>query len=562
MILKHNRKICDYDSTYLYEDPVFKDVVEKITPHHIFVENKEFLEAFADTIVNFSPISLNIIDYWNKDIVDNAVVVPEDVNKYKELGIITGIQPFEFLEEYPDQPETQVDPYIGAGYKGANGFGGSLADNKGFIDFYNRTLVGDCANEFKKRYYINSLIGIQDKLAYTHMNNFYTTTYSATQDHLIRQRLLYIMRRMGLNENFFSATNELFKDERFFSNKEYITKKGTASAVKYVGKAAYDAKIQGDDTLHGQYYLDVIEEAPFSYRVESNLLSIVYERFIKPLAHPIGMDYEFVSVCTDVFANKTEYPLIKINHKYDETVPNPNIRIECLCYQVGEETDPFPDPTVPMDCTIHPAPKIFATVDGYGLWEGISEDEGTGNIFERYEEGISGETGFENQIFKKYIFQNKNYLISYTDTLPGHTYKNITIRYYRYDSKFDTYDLAAEFLNQKHCNIAADLSADHDSYIDETFNSQCDYNPNGMFQFLAKNETTPPDTPAPSGLYEGFMGAQYGGMLWDELQELVYYGWFGFLGKDEVLKKGFSPSGFYESFGKSRLTGLAHIPEE
>jgi len=58
-----------------------------------------------------------------------------------------------------------------------------------------------------------------------------------------------------------------------------------------------------------------------------------------------------------------------------------------------------------------------------------------------------------------------------------------------------------------------------DWYIDETFNSQCDYNPNGMFQFLAKNETTPPDTPAPSGLYEGFMGAQYGGMLWDELQE-------------------------------------------
>jgi hypothetical protein len=39
--------------------------------------------------------------------------------------------------------------------------------------------------------------------------------------------------------------------------------------------------------------MDVIEIEPFHYEVQSTLFDDVFERYIKPLAHPIGIFYDY-----------------------------------------------------------------------------------------------------------------------------------------------------------------------------------------------------------------------------------------------------------------------------
>jgi len=559
MLLQHNKYICDINETIIYKDDVFDELIKSISPYAIYKDNYEFLNAIGTTIVNYAPISVNIIDYWNKDIIDSSIYIPPKPADY----IIKVLNPFEFLEKDPDNPKDieglgfQSDPAITE-----KTVGGLLVDEKGSIEFsHDDSVCPTNEIESEERFFINSTIGLQDKLAYTHMNNFYITTLRAKQDNLLNQRLRTSLIRMGIiDPALFNNLNSLFDEDSFLTNKHFITKKGTEIGIKYAGKKAYTAEIQGEGTSHGSFFMDIETIAPFEYSIESNLLSSIFESFIKPLAHPIGMGYKYKNVCKDEFANKTEYPLVKIT--YNEAI----VSVDCLCWLV----DPMPEDNIPgeeyplppepyeVDCIYgnYPEPKIFATPDGTGLWAGISDDEGTGNILDEYEEGITTHLEFLGQKYKKYTFQNDNYLIAYIEEPNNQNNLNtakITIRYYRKTTS--AYNLAAEFINQRHCNIKLEGDIQKISYIRETMNVNCSDSDTGIFQFLADGETTPPDTPAPSGKYEGFMGTSGGGALRDKLIYQLYMGEFAMLGKDEPIRSDyFSPSGFYECYDLSKLT--------
>jgi len=547
MILKHNKEICDITKSEVYDDTVVKNIFKNLTPYTIYDENKEFIDSFATTLVNYSPISLNIIDYWNKDIIDNTAYVPKD----KASIVVDIIQPFEFAESNPP-----VDADYGLGFASNSGFGGALTS---LTDTFNN-INSNCSNEAKDRFFINSMIGLQDKLAYVNMYNYYSVVYNASKDTIISNRLYKILDKLELStDGIFDNTNTLFKEERYLANRHLNEKKGTIPAIRYVGQSAMDSNIQGKDVLTTDYYMDIIEDSPFNYSVESNLLDIVFERFVKPLSHPIGFMYNYRTVCKSELANENEYPLIRFD--YSDT----SIYVACLCFSTGQEDVPLPQQPEDIDCLfgVYPDKKFFATPDGTGLWEGISQDEGTGNIPYDYEEGISGEFEYKNQSYKKWIFENKNYLIAYkNDTNTSETSERVTVNYHRYDSVNDTYDLAAQFINQRHCNVGLTKIPKKMSYIKETYNGNCNDIEYGMFQFLADGETTLPDNPAPSGMYEGFMGSITGGVLdrWTDL----YFGHFQFLGKEEShdYQVGEWPdSGVMEGFGESTLiSGYATIP--
>jgi len=629
MLLKHNQQICDIEDTNLLDDEVIKDLMAKLSPYVIFVENQELLESFGTTLVNFSPISLNIVDFWNKDIIENTAFIPA---KFPETRIHI-IQPFEFAEPqsaiyscYEDMvcdaeyncvsdPIDPIDPEYGEGffkYEDEYGrlYGGALLDYK--KSFEELTDARVCPSEGEERFFINSMIGVQDKLAYINMHNFYSTLGRSINDVMIYERLKYVMNEYGKDVHFFANTNVMFTEDRFLANRSFVTKKGTDLAIKYAGRTAFESQIQGQDTLYGPYYMDVIVDEPFRYHIDSNLLNIVFEKFVKPLAHPIGMGYSFSTVCNNPIASETEYPLIKYN--YTEL----DVLVKCMCWfqdqdgELLEDVTWIPnDPINPdtktvciynIDPDAYPEYKVFASKDGTGLWEPIADDR---NTMFALEEGIEQNPSnpYNGNRYKKYIFfpRNENgspitsytnYLIEYfiSPTLHNSPEK-VIIQYYRFHS-FDSvtglpiHKMIHQFINQRHCTVGFNEEPKRISIIDESVNSRCEDSDNGIFQFMKVIEhqdpnfnpgdpslptdpnnpvydcyniykddpTDPNDDPANPWDIE-FLNYKTGGAFerWTD----IYFGWFRFKDKDEdPFDVTYDENGLITGFGQSFITQL------
>ena len=579
MLLKHNIKICDISETKLLEDPVVTDKLSQISPYVIYIQNKELIDSFATTLVNYSPVSINIADYWNKDILDTTAFVPPEIPETK----VKIIQPFEFAE--PDNPP-YIDPEYGEGFLNFSDigrpYGGALLDLKKSFEYNTDARV--CPNEFEERFFLNPLIGLQDRLAQINLNNFYSTLERSMNDVMIYERMRFILEEYNKEEGLFSNTNELFTEDKFLANRDFVTKKGTALGIKYAGRNAFDAEIQGSDAFYGDYFMNVYEDAPFKYHIESNLLNIVFEKFVKPLAHPIGMDYMYSNICENPTASMPEYPGMTYN--YDELT----LGIQCLCYIQNLddellENQPIPDEPNKVSCVYNTNPndypkfKAFASPDGTGLWKPIENDK---NIWYDTIEGI--ETNPNDQLpgknyygrrYTKYLFRTaggntQNYLIKYyiTDSVYNSVEK-IDILYYQHKG-FDTnnnpvYKLYAYFINQRHCNVAHKGDMTRVSKVDETMYGNCEDTHNGIFQYVCDEEyidypnNVPIDLPstlcgAPGEFHDGFMGTEYGGALsrWSDL----YFGWFRFCDKNEdcLDKDSFDEDGLISGFGQGILT--------
>jgi len=541
MILQYSNDICSYTNSIIYDDEVFKQIIKNYTPFTVWNENKEFLESIITVLVNYSPISINIIDFWNKDL-HNQIIIPDYKNDLN-LPPIEVIDPFEFKEGIIEQDE------YGLGFEDENQEGGELISYGQESIYIPGSLFNtNCPGESKKRFYINSIIGVQDKLAYMYMNDIYMTTKKAKEDYILRNELKKNLEEFNIDTKLFNNINSLFTENKYITNKEFLEKKGTKLAIKYAGKNAYDSQIQGTENIYTDYYLKIDEKEPFYYTIESTLFDIVFERFVKPLSHPIGMIYEYNMSKSSSLANITEYPMNKISYVLDSLNPLSKIYIICNCTEENKGSNIPPNcdqeylvpsnelvpannlvpawgylsntinniniSSNPIDCSKESS-YIIATNNGRNIWDPIKCDR---NILKDIKTGIirNGEE-FEGAHYTKYIFNNENYLISYKN--PNIAIENNIIRYYRYDLHNDEFTLTQEWKLQEHCKIIADgVIRINNSIIQEEFTISRESDVNnlsGEFQFLNINENTPPEVPAPSGYYEGFLGrdAYSGGKL-------------------------------------------------
>jgi len=493
MLLHHEIDICQYNTSILLDDEVFKEVVKHHVPYTIYVDNKSFIDSLCTILVNYSPISINIIDYWNKDIMDTGLIVP------KEDSIKILYNPFEYHEKDIDDPKDKVGLGFKFEYNGEKMGGFLTYKGQSNFNYNNINKIDDfyCGDESIQRYYINSLIGIQDKLAYTYMNNFYSITEFAKKNHLLRQNLINNLRLNNKDEKIFNNINELFTENRTLANKTFLTKKGTFLGIKYASKSAYDAQLQGPEDIQRDFYINIESNAPFHYEVESTLYRTLFENFVKPLSHPIGMDYDYKFVCYDETANKLEYVLNYPKIILDPDIKNASLRVTCLCSNLYEFGD-FDDPNNMINCDIMPDDKIFATHNGEGLWEPIKDDK---NILDNVYTGI-GTGNYFGYDYTKYLFTNKNYLIKY-NSKKDLGKNEVIIEYYKYDGS--DYNLIFIFPNDKHCNVTGELKEVRVSDIKEYFNYTVEKTTKGDFSFLSFDETNNINDPENSfNIYEGF----------------------------------------------------------
>ena len=473
MLLKHTKNLCALTNSVYNDDDVLQEVIKKLSPIQIYHANEELIKAFGKTLANYTPISINIIDYWNKDVTNSSIYVPEEAHYYDWA--------FRF-EDGVDETNNEFK----------NGYNEGPFSYDGHVTFDSKHICKE-----HDGFYINSLIGLQDKLAYTFMHNLYTVAEHTVNDYILQARLKEILKKIGYDKDrtskFFDRINMLFGENSYVASKEYNARKGQQRLFKYTMKMAQDADIQGE--LTKKFYYKYESDEPFTYRIEGSLLPAIFESFVIPLVHPIGFTYSYENVCYERF---TDLVLRR------EKLSAQRVYVYELCRSVDENDNkvspgddlgnppqPLPgegnDETVvcpgdPDNIPNFESEYTFATADGTGLWEGIQNDEGTGNILVRIREGTVNSGYFKNYNYKKYEFQNGNYLIEYIHPELG----NKTIEYYRYDSGTDSYTLISRFIDRRHVNIFVEgLERTYETPIDEQFTIECvEEAPSGWFGFL------------------------------------------------------------------------------
>ncbi len=431
------------DGTYLHKDDIWATTVKSLVPHVIYADNFEIIDAFAATVVNYSPISINIMDFWNKINLQQAVIPnPNDTH---------------ILQHLYDKDKRKV--YIEHGKA--------------------------------KAFWVNSMMNLQERVAYSYLNNLYTSATRTKMSHTVRQKIyrmfeLWDYKPDDTKELLFSRINKLFKEERFVTNKDYNMRKGKKIDLEYAARSAWDSMIEGPLTSPS-FFLDYIpvldtlqNEVALEYKVESVLLPFIYDSFVMPLAHPIGMFVDYLKVCkielsdhvlggfnwrADVISVKCTYPSsvtpflpppMKTEWKENPSY-NPGIAVSDNNLKYIYDL-PFPAQVPNTEIIIndgsldgpfdpggnHLPHIVLATADGKSdptpngikLWyEIIDFDEDEGNILIDIEKG-TGSYEYMGYDYTKWLFENGAYVIDYACVLPNGKYEHI-IEYYRYDI-FDT----------------------------------------------------------------------------------------------------------------------------
>jgi len=455
MLLQNNTDLCTVNSSTLIDDPIFKSVIKNLTPNVVYENNQELFEAVGDTLVNYAPISINISDYWNKD-TQEKIVVPLT----RDSDLIFNPQSSETRPIFGLEDDV-TNHGLSVGY-----FGEVQALEPDVI-----------TNNERCGFFINSTLTLQDTLAKIFVNNVYVVAKKTKEDPKIRRLIFSKFERLGVDPEditIFDNINNLFTEQKYSVNKEFNESKGTKTAIKYATWDGWDAKIQGSSQDNKKFFVDVFEEEPLKYRVESPLIPMIFDTFVKPLTHPIGFDCDYRMVCNIFPEDNQEYVFCETLYTADE------VSVIELCTS-NKEPIPVPsDETVVCGITTSKN-YVFATTDGTGLNSLISQDEGTGNILKNIETGIMEQGTYFNWWYTKYIFENNNYLIKYTEYIDGKI-NETEIEYYRYNNI--NWDLIGLFVNDRHVNIHTDNKVQIiENNIGDEFTSECVNEPVAWFAF-------------------------------------------------------------------------------
>ncbi len=326
MLLQHQVDPCDIDKSIYATDEIFQMVVKNLTPEVIFNANAEIIRAFTQTVVNYSPISVNIIDYWNKknnkyDYIYKPTVIPikekepyvPKVPCFSFFGsedIHKGFGNFaNYAINIPNDQPSGIDPYTTIEPK-LDEEGEPVLDEEGnpiLETIPNAGVFGLCSlyDKFEELntdcgFYLNETIGLQDQLAEIFMHNVYSITENAKHNYVFRSRLKATLTKAGVDDiAILDNINDLFTEDRFIINGTWREKKGTEVAMTYAATQAVDSNLQPAE-LKVPFKWDITSVDPMTYTIEGSLLPSIFEVFVRPLSHPISYIYEYKMVCEEI----------------------------------------------------------------------------------------------------------------------------------------------------------------------------------------------------------------------------------------------------------------------
>ena len=369
------------------EDKVFKGIVEAISPEKIFKENKEIIDAFVDILVSESPISVNIIDIFNKDkSVESLNNIQKEFAKVYLNNFYEVWNKAKENHRLKNQIENLLKKYQSVGIR--------IGRNESFLKFFENEDEMYTADRYMMAKTFNEKKGTEVALEYA-----YKLAWLSGIEGPLRDAYFFNIHSescFGLSEGFIICGSSLTdpvppeptqEEKDLFPNIWPLPNRNpilcSSSSATRIGAFTISDTVSNSSCTK------------FTYQVEGSILPELFEAFVLPLAHPVGFNYIYKKITSILFE---DYFNLEYIYRCDE------IGVRSLCKD--------------GDCS-KPITEAYAVRAKYENGIQINSGGGISHSQLKYiEEGIIVEGTYKNWNYEKYIFDNGNYLIQYTYSPP------------------------------------------------------------------------------------------------------------------------------------------------
>ena len=358
--------------TFSY-DKVFENLVESIVPSRISDQNKALIDSFVDILADFSPISINIIDAFNKQKKTGTSTHSNHIE-----GVQEGFAQM-YLENFWSVVEKAKTDYvlnnrlqnILSKYEVLDG--GSEIGLQSNLKFF-----GNINELFTEERFVLGRDFKEKKGTATAIEYAYKLGWLAEIEGPLRDAYAF---ELISNE----CTGGIPSGMVIACENPFVSPGPDEEGINYPSANPCTGFPFANERFINNFYInDVIDGedcTPFSYEVEGSMIPAMFEAFVIPLSHPVGFSYGYAKILELAFE---DYFNLEYIYKADK------VSVNILCPN--------------GDCS-------RASEDVYATKTGI--DSISGSTLKYFDSGDIYQGEFKGWKFEKYIFANGSYLISY-----------------------------------------------------------------------------------------------------------------------------------------------------
>jgi len=376
------------NSINIKEDKVFRSVVEAITPEKIFKENKELIDAFVDILVEESPISINIMDIFNKD---KSIESLDAVQKQFAEVYLNNFYTVWNKAKTDFRLKNKIDNLL----KEYSNLGVEIDRKKSFINFFKNEEEMYTSDRYMMAKTFNEKKGTEVAIEYAYKLAWLSGIEGPLRDAYFFD--IHSQSCLGLSEGFIICGDSLsdpLPPEPTQEEKDLFPNIWPLPSEIPILCSDSSASRIGTFTISDSVSYDSCTK--FTYQIEGSLFPEFFEAFVLPLAHPIGFNYIYRKITSIAFE---DYFNLEYIYRCDE------IGVRSLCKE-GDCSEALTEPY-----------GIRATYDDNGNI--ITRGGGITNSQLKYiEKGIMVRGTYKDWDYEKYTFDNQNYLIQYTYAPP------------------------------------------------------------------------------------------------------------------------------------------------
>lgn len=352
-------------------DKVFENLVDKIVPATIATQNKEVIETFVSALAELSPISVNIIDVFNKG-------VGEDEEHNHIEGVQEGFAQM-YLENFWSVVENAKDNYtlqnrlnnILKKYE-------SLSEGSAGLDV-NISFFQNINELYTEQRYVLGKDFKEKKGTATALEYAYKLGWLAQIEGPLRDSYFFDIDTPectgGIPTGMIIACEDPYvggtPDENGVVYPSHPTCTGLPQNFeRFVNEFYIGDKIDGEDCR------------PFSYNIEGSMIPAMFEAFVIPLAHPVGFSYSYVKLLK---YDAEDFFNLEYIYKAD------GVSVKSLC---------------PSGDCANASTDVYSNTTVAGI---------TNSTLKYFESGDVYVGDFQGWVYDKYTFENGSYLISYKE---------------------------------------------------------------------------------------------------------------------------------------------------
>lgn len=161
-----------------------------------------------------------------------------------------------------------------------------------------------------KKIYDSSKKPIYEEWLKIYINNIYKMLTKGASNGVLYNKMQKLYKLAGhdiseIEPDMTIDSTSLLTKDYLYTNKDFKSSKGTAKAIEYIYNIIIKSGIQ-KDFLDGNDYSFAFRDAErlFEYEVQGNMITEIFEYYVKPLTHPLGWSHIYKHI---IYLSFTDY---------------------------------------------------------------------------------------------------------------------------------------------------------------------------------------------------------------------------------------------------------------